>query len=67
MPEITGYRNLSSQEVDIINAWKDLELTVNHKMQDAKREGADGRLCALAATHFETAFMFVIKAIAKPE
>lgn len=67
MPNIKGYRNLSEIELNMINEWKETEKSIKHSLENSKREGADGRLAALAATHFETAFMYVVKAIAKPD
>jgi len=66
--KITGYRDLSQEEIDSMNAVKDLEARFNGMIEHLKAlPGVDGRQVALAATNGEDAFMHAVRAIAQPE
>lgn len=64
---VSGYRKMADHEVEAINALKQLELKVAAELNaiDAL-SGHDKRCAALAKTHMEIAFMFAVKAIARP-
>lgn len=65
--KISGYRQLTNDEVETINALKKVEGNINSTLDMMQMTEADPRCLALAATHFEIAFMFLTKSIAKPE
>lgn len=66
--KITGYRDLSQDEINAMNAVKQLEAQFNGMVDHLKAlPGVDGRQVALAATHGEDAFMHAVRAIAQPE
>jgi hypothetical protein len=66
--KITGYRDLSQGEIDLMNEAKALEAKWNGLI-DRLRDlgsGADQRQVAIAATDGESAFMRAVRAIAQP-
>lgn len=66
--EIKGYRVLSPEDVQVINAIKAWEASWN-KIIDSLRAGGtefDQRCVALASTHVETGMMFAVKSVAQP-
>lgn len=65
---IKGYRNLTQQELEVINAIKDkageVELLV-----EGLRSGhvdADGRWVSIGQTQLQQGFMALVRAVAKP-
>lgn len=65
--KITGYRDLSQSEIDGMNSIKALEKDVGALWQQVKDiEGVDQRMLAIARTEMQTAFMWFVRAIAKP-
>lgn len=66
--KITGYRDLSQQEINGMNGVKHLEAQFNGMVDFLKAlPGIDQRQVALAATAGESAFMHAVRAIAQPE
>ncbi len=66
--KITGYRDLTQEEIDGMNAVKHLEKQFNGMIDFLKAlPGVDQRNVALAATAGEDAFMRAVRAIAQPE
>jgi hypothetical protein len=66
--QISGYRDLTQEEIDGMNAVKHQEKQFNGLIDFLKTvPGIDQRQVALAATHGEDAFMHAVRAIAKPE
>lgn len=66
--KITGYRDLSQDEINAMNGVKHLEAQFNGMVDYLKTlAGVDQRQVALAATHGEDAFMHAVRAIAQPE
>jgi hypothetical protein len=66
--KITGYRDLSQEEINAMNGVKHLEAQFNGLVDFLKQlPGADQRQIALAATHGEDAFMHAVRSVAKPE
>lgn len=65
--QITGYRDLSQSEIDAINSVKaaEVDLAALWK-QVGEIPGVDGRLRAIAKTHFEEGFTALVKSIARP-
>lgn len=78
-PPIVGYRDLSAEEVALINAIKELEAqagalihqltlrnTVEHAGKRVQDDAGVGRWVSLARTNLETGFMYLAKAVARP-
>lgn len=66
--KITGYRDLTQEEINAMNGVKHLEGQFNGMIDFLKATpGIDQRQVALAATHAEEAFMHAVRAIAQPE
>lgn len=66
--KISGYRDLSQEEINGMNGVKHLEAQFNGMIDFLKAiPGIDQRQVALAATHGEGAFMHAVRAIAQPE
>ncbi len=63
--KISGYRDLSEDEIMLINKVKNLEKSVGAAL-DSIQDSENGRHVSIAKTHLETGFMYAIKAIAKP-
>lgn len=66
--KITGYRDLSQEEIDAMNGIKALEGKFNG-MIDYLRSltSADQRQVSIAATAGEDAFMRAVRAVAQPQ
>lgn len=66
--KISGYRDLSEEEINAMNGVKHLEAQFNGLIDYLKTvPESDVRQIALAATHAEEAFMHAVRSIAKPE
>ena len=66
--KISGYRDLTQVEVDMINAVKDSESATGELWRAVMAtEGVDKRWAAVARTHFEEGFSALVRSIAKPE
>lgn len=66
--KITGYRDLSEEEIKAMNDIKELEAVFNGMIDALKRfSSIDLRQVALAQTHGEDAFMHAVRSIAQPE
>ena len=65
--KIAGYRELSQQEIDAMNAVKAKAEEVGLQL-DALRDmpGIDQRALAIAKTELQTGFMWAVRAIAQP-
>jgi len=66
--KITGYRELSQEEIDLMNQSKDLAAQCGMlagALMDA--ESTDKRSVAVAKTYLQTGFMWLNRSIAKPE
>lgn len=68
MAEITGYRNLSRNEVEDINQVKELAGKVGDLLIYLGQDGNlyDKRWLAIAKTDLQTGFMAAVRAIAQP-
>lgn len=65
--KITGYRDLSEYEIQIMNeAKKTAELVGNLVSEFANVEEIDKRCLALAKTNLQQGFMWLIRSVAKP-
>lgn len=64
---IKGYRDLNQAEIDAMNRLKALAEGCREGLETvAAIEGHDGRALAIARTEMQTAFMWAIRAIARP-
>jgi hypothetical protein len=65
--KIQGYRDLSQGEIDLINEIKAQEANFLIAMEAVKAlPGVNQRSLAIARTEFQTAMMWAIRAIARP-
>jgi hypothetical protein len=66
-----GYRDLTDLELGAINDIKAMENRVGDLVSTLRDPDTgltiDPRRAARAVTHFETGFMFLVKAVAKPD
>lgn len=64
---ITGYRELTDQEIAIVNKIKDLAVNVGSAIEGFEGEGyVDQRWLAIAKTDLQKGFMAWTRAITKP-
>lgn len=65
--QISGYRDLSQAEIDLINAIKRVGNELGQLCQDVKAvPGADQRWAAIATTDLQTGLMALTRAVARP-
>lgn len=65
--QITGYRDLSQNEIDLMNMVKRLAETVGAELQVvATAPEVDQRWVSIAKTHLQQGFMALTRSIAKP-
>lgn len=75
--KITGYRDLTQEEIDLINESKELAITVGKFIEKLRTIGdddddrefrlIDGRWFSIAKTDLQKGFMALVRSIAKPE
>ena len=66
--QISGYRELSQEEIDAMNAIKDNAAKVGKELEAlAQMPGIDKRALAIAKTDLQTGFMWAVRAIAQPQ
>jgi hypothetical protein len=67
--KISGYRDLTQDEIDAMNAIKSAEAELASLWQriSAANPGADRRWLAVARTHFQEGFSAFVRSIAQPE
>lgn len=66
--KISGYRDLSQDEIDQMNAVKVAESALGETWRQVMSlPDVDKRWAAVAKTHFEEGFMALVRSIAKPE
>lgn len=66
--KISGYRELTQQDVDAMNAVKATAEGVRGVLDTlAKMPGIDKRALAIATTELQTGFMWAVRAIAQPQ
>ena len=67
MTDISGYRNLSAEEIAIINEIKAEGIRMKDLIDRVKNSpGADPRWTAIGTTDLQTGFMALVRAIARP-
>lgn len=65
--KITGYRDLSQEEIDSMNAIKEVANQVGQLTTDlGNTEGVDKRWLSIAITDLQKGFMALTRSIAKP-
>lgn len=65
--KITGYRDLSQEEIDLMNEGKALAVQVGAFVDKLQNSGdTDKRWVAIGRTDAQTAFMALIRSVAKP-
>lgn len=65
---ITGYRDLSQDEIDVMNAIKKTGEALRGFLDEVAAFGdTDPRWVAIARTDFQTGLMALTRAVAKPE
>jgi hypothetical protein len=64
---ISGYRELSEEDIQTVNALKTWEASWNRVCNQLRNSpDVDQRCVAIAATHIETGVMFAVKSITRP-
>lgn len=66
--KITGYRDLSQEEIDLMNDVKEVGVIVGDLVDKLRAKGVllDQRWVSIGATDAQTAFMALVRAVAKP-
>ena len=65
--KITGYRELSQDEINAMNKSKELASQVGDFIQELEKNGyVDNRWLAIVKTDLQKAFMSLTRSIAKP-
>ncbi len=65
--KIKGYRDLSQEEIDLMNKAKVLAEQVGDLVKELKqKEGLDQRWVATGATDLQKGFMCIIRGVAQP-
>ena len=65
--KIKGYRDLSQDEIDLMNKAKELAEQVGDLVKELKqKEGLDQRWVATGATDLQKGFMCIIRGVAQP-
>ena len=64
---LKGYRQLSQGEIDTLNRIKDKAEEISVLFDELEGAAPDQRWLAIARTTLQQGFMFLIRAIAKPE
>lgn len=66
-PKITGYRQLSEQEAELMNEIKQKGVEIGELVAKLKgNSGLDQRWVAIGATDMQTGLMALVRAVAQP-
>jgi hypothetical protein len=65
--KITGYRELSPDEIHEINRIKDIAIEVGILCEQIEDLSIDKRWHAIGKTHLQQGFMALVRSISKPE
>ena len=66
--KIKGYRDLSQEEIDLMNKAKSLAVEVGELIEEIQaNEDTDKRWVSIGKTDLQKGFMSLIRGIAKPE
>ena len=64
--KISGYRELSQAEIDLMNAIKALGPQMENLIADLTTAGADIRWISIGKTHLQQGLMALTRSVAKP-
>lgn len=65
--KIKGYRDLSQEEIDLMNEVKELAVTIEILVDKIlNTNDIDTRWCSIAKTDLQTGFMALVRSIARP-
>lgn len=64
--KISGYRELSQEEIDLMNEVKHEAERVGHLLDRLRAKNLDMRWLSIGQTHLQQGFMAVTRAIAQP-
>lgn len=65
--QITGYRDLSQEEIDLMNRVKDAGAGLENLIAGMRQvDGIDGRWLSIAQTDLQKGLMALVRSIAKP-
>jgi hypothetical protein len=68
LPKISGYRQLSTDEIGLINAIKASEAQIGELWRQIfALDGIDKRAASIARTDLQTGFMWMARSVAQPE
>ncbi len=68
LPPVTGYRELTAAEVDLVNAVKEQGNTLGLALEAVESmPDTDRRALAVARTHLQTGLMWLVRSITRPE
>lgn len=65
--KISGYRDLTQEEIDLMNEVKEAEAQVGALWRRVQAADVDKRWAAIARTDLETGFSALVRSIAQPE
>lgn len=66
--QISGYRDLSAEEIKAVNAVKSAEAELGELWRQVRQSAnVDQRWANVAKTHFEEGFSALVRSITKPE
>lgn len=67
--KITGYRDLTQDEIDSMNIIKELGARLETQVESMEMQGVmlDQRWVAIGKTHLQQGLMALVRAVAKPE
>lgn len=67
-PDIKGYRDLTADEIELINQIKQSAVLVGNVVQTLRDStDLDQRWVSIGATDLQTGFMALVRAVAQPE
>ena len=65
--QIKGYRDLTADEISLMNDIKAMGEKVGDMVKNAREDdGADQRWVSIAQTHLQQGFMALVRSVAKP-
>lgn len=65
---VAGYRDLSQEEIDLVNRIKAAEVAVGELWREVySRPDTSRRMVAIAKTKFQCSFMWLVRSVAKPQ
>ena len=67
MNPITGYRELTDEEIALVNRAKEVGESVGAFLNKLQERDLDPRWLSIAKTHMQQGFMALVRSITKPE